>query len=72
MPQEIIAKQADLRDIFPPDSPSTVLFMQPPSGKVWNNEPVILPRDIRHLAAQGEKTWMGIRVSYSSQFDLET
>ena len=44
---------------FPHFSPSTVLCMQPPSGKVWGIEPLILPCDIRHLAAQGEKTWVG-------------
>ena len=45
--------------IFPPFSPSTVLFMQPPSGKVWGNEPLTLSRDIRQIAVQGEKTWVG-------------
>ena len=58
MLQEIIEKQADLNmgDIFLPFLPRTVLFMQPPSGKVWSTEPLPLPRDIKHLAAQGEKT----------------
>ncbi len=46
-------------DMFPPFSPSTVFCMQPPSGKVWGNEALTIPRDIRQIAVQGEKTWVG-------------
>ena len=40
---------------FPAFSPSTV-FMQPPSDKVYNTEPLTIPSDKWHLAAQVEKT----------------
>ena len=50
--QEIFEKQADLimgdadlimGDIFLPFVHSTVLCMQPPSGKAWSTEPLTLP-----------------------------
>ncbi len=53
--QETIEKQAESH-LW---SLSTLLCVQPPTGKVWSSESLALPRALQHLAAQGEKTWVG-------------